>query len=48
MYKGIVYVPDSQELKNLLLKEMHNVPYAGTQATKRQLALSRNNTIGQV
>jgi hypothetical protein len=29
MYMGGVYVPDSQELKNMLLKEMHNVPYVG-------------------
>jgi hypothetical protein len=29
MYMGIIYVPNSQELKNLILREMHNVPYAG-------------------
>jgi hypothetical protein len=29
MYRGIIYVPNFQELKNLILKEMHNVPYAG-------------------
>jgi hypothetical protein len=29
MYKGRVYVAYSQELKNLVLKEMHNVPYVG-------------------
>jgi hypothetical protein len=28
MYRGIIYVPNSQELKNLILGEMHNVPYA--------------------
>jgi hypothetical protein len=29
MYKERIYVPNSQELKNLILGEMHNVPYAG-------------------
>jgi hypothetical protein len=29
MYKGKVYVSNSSELKNEILKEMHNVPYAG-------------------
>jgi hypothetical protein len=28
MYMGIIYVPNSQELKNGILREMHNVPYA--------------------
>jgi hypothetical protein len=27
MYKGKIYVPNSQELKNMILREMHNVPY---------------------
>ena len=29
MYRGRIYVPNSQELKNLILGEMHNVPYVG-------------------
>jgi hypothetical protein len=29
MYRGIIYVPNSQELKNMILREMHNVPYVG-------------------
>jgi hypothetical protein len=28
-YRGIIYVPNSQELKNMILKEMNNVPYVG-------------------
>jgi hypothetical protein len=28
MYRGIIYVPNSQELKNMILRELHNVPYA--------------------
>jgi hypothetical protein len=29
MYRGIIYVPNSHELKKLILREMHNVPYVG-------------------
>jgi hypothetical protein len=29
MYKGKVYVPNSSEMKNAVLKEMKNVPYVG-------------------
>jgi hypothetical protein len=29
LYKNRVYVPNVQELKLMILKEMHNVPYAG-------------------
>jgi hypothetical protein len=29
VYKGKVYVSNSNELKNIVMKEMHNVPYAG-------------------
>ena len=29
IYKGRIYVSNSQKLKNLILKEMHNVPYVG-------------------
>ena len=29
MYRGIIYVPNYQELKNMILREMHNVPYVG-------------------
>jgi hypothetical protein len=28
MYRGRIYVPNSNELKNMILREMHNVPYA--------------------
>jgi hypothetical protein len=28
-YKNKIYVPNAQELKIMILKEMHNVPYAG-------------------
>jgi hypothetical protein len=29
MYRRKIYVPNFQELKNLILREMHNVPYVG-------------------
>ena len=29
LYKNKVYVPNSLELRSLILKEIHNVPYAG-------------------
>jgi hypothetical protein len=29
MYKDKVYVLNSSELKNVVMKEMHNVPYIG-------------------
>jgi hypothetical protein len=29
IYRGKIYVSNSQELKSLILREMHNVPYAG-------------------
>jgi hypothetical protein len=29
MHKNIIYVPSSEELWNLVLKEMHDIPYDG-------------------
>jgi hypothetical protein len=29
MYRGRVYVPNFKEMKNMVLREMHNVPYVG-------------------
>jgi hypothetical protein len=29
LFRNIVYVPNYQELRNLVLKKMHNVPYVG-------------------
>jgi hypothetical protein len=29
MHNNRIYVPSSRELRNLVLKEMHDVPYAG-------------------
>jgi hypothetical protein len=29
LYKNIIYVPNVQDVKLMILHEMHNVPYAG-------------------
>jgi hypothetical protein len=29
MYRGKVYVPNYRELENIVLREMHNIPYVG-------------------
>jgi hypothetical protein len=29
IYRGKVYMPNSREMKNMVLREMHNVPYVG-------------------
>jgi hypothetical protein len=29
LFKDTIYVPNTQELRNMVLKEMHNVPYVG-------------------
>jgi hypothetical protein len=39
MYRGKVYVPKSQEMKNIVLREMHNVPYVGHPDIIKQLQL---------
>jgi hypothetical protein len=37
MYKGGIYVPNSQELKILILREMNNVPYVGHPGMKKEV-----------
>jgi hypothetical protein len=39
IYKGIIYVPNSQELKNMILGEMHNVPYVGNPSYHKTIAV---------
>jgi hypothetical protein len=36
-YKGIIYVPNSRELNNLILGEMHNVPYVGHRSYQKTI-----------
>jgi hypothetical protein len=42
MHKNRIYVPDSRELKNFVLKEMHNVPYARHLGYLKTIATLRN------
>jgi hypothetical protein len=38
MYKNIIYVPNSQELRIIILKEIHNVPYVGHHGYRKTVA----------
>ena len=42
MYKGRIYVPNSQELKNMILREMHHVPYAGHVGYHKTIASTKS------
>jgi hypothetical protein len=35
LYKGRTYVPTSEDLGNMILREMHNVPYVGHSIYKK-------------
>jgi hypothetical protein len=41
-YRGIIYVPNSQELKNMILGEMHNVPYVGHPGYQKTIAIVKS------
>jgi hypothetical protein len=41
MHKSRIYVPSSGELKNLVLKEMHDVPYAGHPGYRKTITTVR-------
>jgi hypothetical protein len=42
MHTNIIYVPSSEELRNLVLKEMHNVPYARHPSYQKKIAVVRH------
>jgi hypothetical protein len=42
MYKGKVYVSNSIELTNAVLKEMHNVPFFGYPGYQKTIAMVRS------
>jgi hypothetical protein len=42
MYRGRIYVPNSHELKNLILGEMHNVPYVGHPSYQKTIAVIKS------
>jgi hypothetical protein len=41
-YRGKIYVPNSQELKNMILREKHNVPYVGHPRYQKIIAAVKN------
>jgi hypothetical protein len=41
MYKGKVFVPNSREMKSILLREMHNMPYARHPGYQKTIAAVR-------
>jgi hypothetical protein len=41
-YRGRIYVPNSNELKSLILREMHNVPYAGHPGYQKTIAVVKS------
>jgi hypothetical protein len=42
MHKNRIYVPSSRELRNLVLKEMHDVPYAGHPSYQKMIKAVRS------
>jgi hypothetical protein len=42
MYGDKVYVPNSSELKNTMMREMHNVPYVEHQRYQKSIAVVRS------
>jgi len=41
MYKGKVFVPNSREMKSILLRELHNMPYARHPGYQKTIAAVR-------
>jgi hypothetical protein len=42
MHKNRIYVPNSREIRNLVLKEMHNVPYSKHHSYQKIVAAIRS------
>jgi hypothetical protein len=42
MYMGRIYVSNSQELKNMILREMHNVPYVRHPGYQKTIAVVKS------
>jgi hypothetical protein len=47
MHKNRIYVPSSGELRNLVLKEMHDVPYARHPGYQKRLQQQEANYFGR-
>jgi hypothetical protein len=43
MYKNRIYVPNSQELRIMILKEMHKVSYAGHPGYQKTMATVKSH-----
>jgi hypothetical protein len=43
MYKNIIYVPNVQDLKLMILNEMHNVPYVGHPGYQKIVAVAKSH-----
>jgi hypothetical protein len=43
LYKNRICVPNSQELRIMILKEMHNVPYVGHPGYQKIVAVVKNH-----
>jgi hypothetical protein len=48
LYKSRVYVPNDRELKLAIVKEMHNVTYAGHPGYQKTVAVVKRHYFGQV
>jgi hypothetical protein len=42
MHKNIIYVPSFRELRKLVLKKMHDVPYAGHHGYQKMITIVRS------
>jgi hypothetical protein len=42
MHKNRIYVPSSIELRNVVLKEMHDVPYVGHPGYEKKITVVRS------
>jgi hypothetical protein len=43
LYRNIIYVPSSHELRSMILKEMHNVPYVGHPGYQKTVAAVKSH-----
>ena len=43
LYMNIIYEPNSHELRNMILKEMHNVPYVGHPGYQKTVAAVKSH-----
>jgi hypothetical protein len=44
LYKNQIYVPNSHDLRSIILKEMHNVPYVGHPGYQKTITVVKNQS----